>query len=252
MSLTSKPIFYHVSRSRENLGDAMCSPQRFFDVFKESPVQDILDIGEPPKASIVGGGGLLSDVFAPAVSKAASSELSVLWGAGSNVHGEDRFVCPVDLSKFTLVGVRDWKTQFSYVPCPSCLDDVFSTASPALHDIVVYSHHTYPIHLLKAAPTMMNNDISSLPQVVKFLQSGSVVLTNSFHGAYWAMLLGRRVVLFKPFSSRFYGFKWQPPICTDQKSLFSALKKTVVADGYLDECRSINRDFFAKVVSLLA
>jgi hypothetical protein len=229
----------------------MCSPRRFFDVFKDFRVEDILDISAPPKASVVGGGGLLSDVFASAVSKASLSTPSILWGAGSNVHGEDRFVCPVDLSKFTLIGVRDWGTRFHYVPCPSCLDDVFSINASPVHDIVVYSHHAYPISILKNSPRM-NNNAANMTEVVKFLLSGNVVLTNSYHGAYWAMLLGRKAILFKPFSSRFFGFKWQPPVCFDQKSLFSALSRTVTPDGYLDECRSINRAFFEKVVSLLA
>ena len=43
-------------------------------------------------------------------------------------------------------------------------------------------------------------------KTIEFIGSGDVVVTNSYHGAYWATLLGKVVVAF-PWASKFYGLK---------------------------------------------
>ena len=52
--------------------------------------------------------------------------------------------------------------------------------------------------------------------VVAFLGSGAVIVTNSYHGAYWATLLGRPTVLWNPWCSEIlllkYPLPWVGPV----------------------------------------
>jgi len=74
------------------------------------------------------------------------------------------------------------------------------------------------------------------------------VVTNSYHGAYWATLLGRRVVAI-PNMSKMYRFKHAPVIGRAQ----DWRKLAALAVAYpeaLAECRAANLAFFADVAAL--
>lgn len=57
---------------------------------------------------------------------------------------------------------------------------------------------------------MHNESPFGIVEVLKFLATGKVVLTNSFHGVYWSMLLKRRPVVFEPNSNRFMSISAAP------------------------------------------
>jgi hypothetical protein len=97
----------------------------------------------------------------------------------------------------------------------------------------------------------MSNRERSFSKVLDFLASGEVLLTSSYHGAYWGMLLNRKVILINVFSSKFHGFKHQPPIATEEgwKSKHSEAHNYPEA---LAECRNANLQFSEKVRDLLS
>lgn len=132
---------------------------------------------------------------------------------------------------FDLIGVRDPEnTQFETVPfrcvpCPSVmLHSLTATRGvEPTHDAVVYVQksriptrsRTYPV--LSNATDVQHN-VSKVPAVdplsipaagradeaVRFLGDGRCVVTNSYHGALWAILLNRPVVALDGWSSKFY------------------------------------------------
>jgi hypothetical protein len=51
-----------------------------------------------------------------------------------------------------------------------------------------------------------------------------VVVANTYHGAYWATLLGRRVIVAAPFSNKFFGFRHEPVIVRDMEEVGPAIK----------------------------
>jgi hypothetical protein len=248
-----KAEFFHVHRNHENVGDVVCCPQPYFPEFSGCEVKDISDLEVCGQSKVViGGGGLMHPAFTGSLCMATQAKVKILWGVGSNVHDSDRLTYPVNPSNFSLAGIRDFGTAWDYVPCPSCLDPVFDQPiMDPIHEIVVYSHHQVPIGLLHEVPRLTNCG-GSLKEAVSFLSSGQVVVTNSFHGAYWGMLLQRRVILYRPFSSRFLGFKFKPPVCSTRTSLFEALKVTRIHYDYKSECRLLNRQFAVKVMEALA
>jgi hypothetical protein len=90
-----------------------------------------------------------------------------------------------------------------------------------------------------------------LTKVLMFLSSGKTVLTNSYHGAYWALLMHRPVVIFHPFSNRFYGFKPKVSFADESNWQRQLAHAETPPKDYLDECRYLNVQFGRKVTRLL-
>lgn len=132
---------------------------------------------------------------------------------------------------FDLIGVRDPEdTQFEkpplrYVPCASVMLDALpkGQATDPLHEAVVYVQKSriptrslaYP--MLSNATDVNHNvskvasiDPQSIPaagtagRAVEFLATGATVVTNSYHGALWASMLNRAVVVLDGWSSKFH------------------------------------------------
>ncbi len=92
----------------------------------------------------------------------------------------------------------------------------------------------------------MKND-RPMAEIVAFLGSAEVIVTDSYHGVYWGTLLGRKVVAV-PYSSKFYGFR-HPPAYSRNRGLdwrAEALGVRVYPDA-LAECRSATREFYGRV-----
>ena len=180
--------------------------------------------------------------------------LPAAWGLGEslNVDRKGGFVLPYPkslpdyLNRFDLVGMRDYGTQYAWAPCPSCLLPGLELPSPPIHEIVIYEHKRIAIPI-DGFPRNTNagDDINS---VLAFLASGEVVITNSYHGAYWATLLGRRVLAI-PNMSKMYRFKHAPVIARPEgwKRLMDL---TVAYPGALSECRAATHAFYAEVLKL--
>jgi hypothetical protein len=74
-------------------------------------------------------------------------------------------------------------------------------------------------------------------------------VTSSSHGAYWATLLGRKVVGI-PTSSKFYSLHHPVPLShpADWQRFMKLARSYPDA---LEECRAANRTFFTKVMDEL-
>lgn len=253
-------VFHHLD---DNLGDKMSAPRRYFPWLAAGTVIDPWDhqVGPftPGDVAITGGGGLIRDVPGDPFHEnlrviASAAPFSVGWGIGHNHHfdrvnGSSR-AYPSYLAGFDLLGVRDWDAGFTWVPCVSCLDPGFTQVRPApAHELVLYAHwddHSDPE--ITGIPTMRNSE-KSFGRVLDFLSSGETVLTNSYHGAYWATLLGRKVVVVEPFSSKFHTFR-HPPAVASKHNWRSALAAARTYPGALDECRFANEQFAIRVRQL--
>ena len=83
--------------------------------------------------------------------------------------------------------------------------------------------------------------------VLDYLGSAEIIYTNSYHGAFWSLLLGREVIIPKssnPLSSKFYGLLKE----------FEEKEDCLVftpPDNYLEECRKITRGFCADVIRFI-
>jgi hypothetical protein len=239
----------------DNIGDMTCSPLDYFQFECPSYRYNFwnLCLGDTlyPKSApvILGGGGLFHkgeviDHFAQ-----SHKGMVVGWGLGKNRYREQVIPDYQGASNFALLGIRDWPSPYNWVPCVSCMSrcfDNYHDAEPK-HDFVVYEHRNRPL-FISDAPLMKNN-ASSLEDVIQFLCSGETVVTNSYHGVYWAQLLGRKVVAI-PFSNRFEGFRF-PPILVERESWREGVKLAKEPDtDFLSLCRHANLEFATRVSDL--
>lgn len=244
--------FSHIQDMR-NIGDQVCCPANYFDEFKTYPVKPIqnIEVDDSTDPIVFGGGGIFHGDVIPRL-EAFSKDTKrkrIIWGAGHNVHGETNPATsyPEFVKDFDLVGLRDYGNPFGYVPCPSCLHPSFDKLNHTITDIVVLEHFQHSIPLYDF-PRMSNCQPKwYMEHVCKFIGSALTVITNSFHGAYWALLMRKDVVIWKPFSSRFYGFKPEVKFADETNWKQVVIHFTWRENGYLEECRALNREFYKKV-----
>lgn len=244
-----------------NVGDWHCAPVRYFPELA-GPEVDVLQVtkGSLQGNVVVGGGGLIAATFSASMQTVADGRAEmdslVAWGIGEslNIDRAGGFVLPYNgrlpdyLDAFDLVGVRDFGTDYRWVPCVSCMSPQFDDPPPPTHEVVIYEHKRIPIPI--DGPPRMSNGVDSLDVALSFLASGEVVLTNSYHGAYWATLLGRKVVGI-PNMSKLYRLKHSPVLtrvehwkraCAVAKSHPEALQECRQATlVFRDEVRNLHK-----------
>lgn len=239
-------------RVADNVGDWHASPVDYFPFPLEVRRMHLRQLrpwhfGQP---MLVGGGGLL--FFAKRLRRMLARKRApmVAWGIGHNAHGESR----VDysghdyLAGFDAVGVRDVGAPWPLVPCVSCMSPLFDDDYPEEHELVVYAHERFPVGGDTAGlPTLGN--AADWPRVIRFLASARTVVTSSYHGAYWATLLGKRVVAV-PFSSKFHAMP-HPPTLAAPGQWAQALTQARSHAGALAACRAANRDYYRKAYAAL-
>ncbi|THF48083.1 polysaccharide pyruvyl transferase family protein [Allorhizobium terrae] len=272
------PLILNIHRSNtSNIGDIKSSPFNFFDV----PGWDIVrhDILESVNSNhraqweasfdaadcvVIGGGGLFGiDFFEPALNEAyrrrRPDQKFVTWGAGHNnyqVGSWREMKYNLDLIPFNydLIGLRDANQIYDWVPCPSCMDPAFDEYYEITEDVVFFKHietdlDEYTLSILPKNIRVIDN-YTSFHDVIKYLASAELVLTSSFHGAYWATLLGRRVVAF-PFSSKFYSLR-HPVALSDIQDWKRMAQQARTYPQALEECRGANIKFHQKFLDYLA
>lgn len=259
----------------KNVGDLFCAPAQYFPLgdrmeilgWKQSECQDVetrklwKEKFQEASTIVVGGGGLLcSDFFKPGLDYIFQEKNPdtrvVIWGAGHNewqLSDWRKIKCEIELPHpYDLIGVRDFGHQHEWVPCPSCLHPAFDAVTPPEHEVVLYAHEATLLNPKTRAvlptefPTLSNS--ADFETAIKFLSSGDLVLTDSYHGLYWATLLGRRVIAF-PTSSKFYDVKHAAPLC-DPRDWQRFANLAVRYPLALRECRDANTRFYEKVMQL--
>jgi hypothetical protein len=235
--------------NRSNTGDMSCPVANYFELPLPVVKADLCEVKRTDlnvACSIVGGGGLF--YFKNSLQYLCEHKQSPVigWGLGANDHDVTRPAYPDWISGFDLLAVRDWGTGLRWVPCPSCMSPLFDAPNPPQQEIVVLEHQDRPILL----PFPRIDNTCPMEELVQFLASGETVITNSYHGMYWASLLGRKVVVF-PFSSRFYGMRHPVTLC-DPAHWAAAVRSATGCTEALEECREANREFHAEVSGFIA
>ena len=201
----------------------------------------------PQAPVIVGGGGLY--FFNQELNRLTAQHHGpvIAWGIGHNTTfgTQPAFV---NESRFSLIGIRDWDAGLEWVPCVSCMApqiDVHRAKEPK-HDVVVFEHKDHPLG--QNDLPVLSNRCTDFDRVLEFLSSGQTVITNSYHGAYWSQMLGRRVVVVA-FSTRFLRFRFPLTIAKKEDALASVAQSRAHPEA-LEICRERNREFADKVSNL--
>lgn len=152
---------------------------------------------------------------------------------------------------YDLFGMREYVDPKHYVPCPSCMSGLFDRQYTIRHEAVLFANASdnirlrYPFAVI-GLPRFDNT--ASLERILDFLGSAETVVTNSFHGAYWATLLGRRVVCV-PYSSKFHHMKFPPAMSRDGAD-WRTLETRTYPEA-LEDCRAVNRAFYNRVMEAI-
>lgn len=195
----------HIRDSR-NAGDRFSSPLDYFDCGKRHAVA--ADMRRPPAvnpSAVVYGGGSIT--ASPDFRRWPCT--TIAWGVGHHErvrpwaeamqaeHERAAALCDLYFPRDLVPGF-----EARWTPCASCMHPVFDEPLPEpRHPVVRYSACRRIDVSNGAAPHMTNED-GTIEEAVRFLASGATVVTSSYHGAYWAHLLGRNVELV-PWGSKF-------------------------------------------------
>lgn len=190
----------------------------------------------------------------------AESNKVIIWGAGLDNYVGVKSILP-GLKNIHMVGIRDFGNGlYPYVPCVSCMSTLFDNfkSSTTNCSVKLYLHDDYSdpiLNDLQHIPFLSNRKVQSYRQAIEFLSDAEIILTNSYHGMYWATLLGKKVVALPwvtrdnriGYSQKFKTFQYQPIYCVDWKNYREYAKDAIQYPRALEECRGLNRSFFENV-----
>lgn len=258
---------------KNNAGDYYCAPHHYFKPLENKSL-DIFDFKSTDEkvrinfkeqiinnSLIIGGGGLLNRGSFELQMKlfeniSEKGKKTVLWGAGHNEKNKSNFgkvtAYNIDLSKFGLVGVRDYDMKYDWVPCVSCMNPIMETKNTIENETgLIYHKKTLKnkrlLKKLDNYPSISNT--INIEEIIDFISKTETIVTDSYHAMYWSMLLGKRVVAL-PNSSKFYSFKYKPAF-SDFENFEKEIKNAPLYTGVLEECREINMKFGKKVFDYL-
>lgn len=242
--------FLHL-RDTWNLGDRWCSPFDWFDWPEDAFAADIRKPVAAYDWAVLGGGKIFGGVSTyPGVNQDLRGR-HIAWGVStvqmfpfSLRYARARRLC-------RLVGSRDYGDRdYPWAPCPSCMSPEFDAPAAPEHDLVFYAHAgktgKQGLSIPDSIP-VLTNAATALPEALRFIASGRTVVTNSYHGTYWALLMGRNVLCI-PFSGKFARFRL-PPAYATPKNWLSRRHTAQAQPEMLALCRARTREFKDQVVA---
>ncbi|SHI85144.1 hypothetical protein SAMN02745181_1035 [Rubritalea squalenifaciens DSM 18772] len=253
-------IYNVFRRDESNAGDWYSPAFRYFPFLG----QETLDIAcdpapEEPAILIFGGGGLISPggSFKDIHRFFNDRHHCIGWGVGENwtINMDDGFYpkqplhYPEWLSNFKLLGLRDFCNPYEHVPCASCFHEAFDQDYEVQHEVGIYQHKR--MHLPKKGFPALSNNGADMNEKIAFIGSCETIVTNSYHGIYWALLLGKKVISV-PFASKFYGISPDLTHCPPWDIDIDAAQAPEDPKAYLRECRDLNKQFGKKVESYIS
>lgn len=248
-------VFVHKFKTK-NTGDLNICPKDYFSeyfsnfVTKKFDIDDFYYMNFIPNENrifIVGGGGLINqnDNWNRWITDLCNNHKTILWGVGDNQHNNCKINYEINLENAALAGFRDINTGYTYVPCVSCLSKLLDKRCEIKNNIVCVVHYEQLAEF--PYPTMYNNQ--DFEELISFISEGEIILTNTYHVAYWSMLMCKKVILFNIFSSKFKNFKYE--IKKYSGNIEKDIKNLKIHNNYLNECRKINLEFFEKVKEII-
>lgn len=231
------PIIHFVHRmDAMNAGDVASCPMRYFKWPLPAREHDIGDIDwrwfRAGDIVVIGGGGLFDcvETWNRNINRLLGTCGKVFaWGVGFNRHADSMVATKIDFGRFAMLTIRDRNhpSGFEWLPCASCMAiDGNLVGTEGTGECVVSQRD----HRVRHEGDRMVSSVS-MKTLVSFLARHSKVVTNSYHAAYWAGLIGKSVEL---------------------KDAGYSGKFDYMADVSLDEARRMNETFYRRVVEAMS
>ena len=202
---------------------------------------------------IVGGGGLINALneWNYSINKAIRlAGKSILWSAGYNSFlGKCKI--EIDFSRFTLKAIRDFNhsSGLRYVPCATCLSPLFMKQYDKKRRLGIVVHKNFKDVPEEIRGCQVIENTCSIEEMVSFIAESEVIVTSSYHAAYWSSLLKTKCVIFSVHSVKFEFFKYKPVVYSGniEKDILDAR----VYDNALSESQKDVSEFRDQIYHLI-
>lgn len=258
----SNPTIHFIHKYvTSNTGDRACGYYRYFlSSFQEyrCVVHDIshvhFSIIKNSDIVIIGGGGLLNALseWNYTINKVARiAKKSIIWSAGFNSKMTKNIKLHIEWNRFRLISIRDFRhpSNFQYVPCATCMIPYLNDTYEINREIGVVFHE-YKRNIpseFKKYDSIANS--SPLKDIINFIGSSEIILTNSYHAAYWSILMKKKCIIFSLESEKFNYFQYKPTLYTG--NLFADINNSVVYVNALQNCRLKVYGYLKDVMALI-
>ena len=180
-----------------------------------------------------------------------------IWGAGhnGNVDELEKIKYSKFMGDYRYVGLRDYFPdggKYDWAPCASCMHPALKTNYAIKNDIIWFEHKKQMIKDFGDDPIpRFVNSGDNIEQTMELLGSANIILTNSYHGAYWGILMGKRVVVVDSWSTKFHLMKHRPVFAGKKNQWREAVDRATVYQGAIDECRQATQTAWARIQGML-
>jgi len=224
-------------RQTENVGDRASSPATYLDFGGRVKTMDVgRYLKNPPTwvpdLLVVGGGVWRHDYQAISKRPELAGTAKVAWGVGVSRQNLSRSPLDAHVKKsegWDMYAHRDVGLEGRFLPCASCLHPAFDDPPAPSHEVVYFAHHWLaPLPACRGIGPYRTNRSDCIEEVVDFLASGEVIVTSSYHGAYWGRLLGRKVAMI-PRASKFFHLPPAPVSLAEHRELHHRYRAEVRA-----------------------
>ena len=248
-----------------NQGDKLCSPFDYFEAPEEViPINICHALPDFTKKDmvVIGGGGLIdySAKWNRRIEKVFEQAGSVfIWGAGYNRHYDTLDHPSLDLWKHQynpnhFIGLRDYTSSFQWVPCVTCMHPEFDyeLVGDVSGTILHLRHPDRP----KQDYSNTVSNLEPFDTIIDTIREHKYILSETYHGTYWSLLLNKSVALLAPFSTRFDGFPFplsrmesvKGYASIDYQGDYSARFQRSWA--FLDEARKLNNHAYTRFLRI--
>lgn len=167
------------------------------------------------------------------------------------------------LHGFDLQGHRDFGMEFTYdwVPCASCMHPFFQKYKRVLPTKKIGAFYNFKMFKIRGLDEedYMSNEGYDLDEKLKFISNYEFIISNSYHGVYWAQLLNKKVICL-PVKYSLLNFRYSPLYLKKKHFRIAKLDDAIKLDknifdmcdntpGLLDESIEANNEFFKKVIN---
>jgi len=246
-----------------NTGDMNCGPELYFHEFIENytcffhTIENVVfNIIDKNDWVIIGGGGLLNCY--PLAQSSINHILQlcdhvIFWSGGHNSHfpldlNYWKANLEIDYARFYLFACRDWDFNgLRFCPCVSCMMKGLSENYDIVRRIGILEHYEFPIIEFEEFNYERRNNSLHIKALLKFIGSSEVIITNTYHGAYWSMLMGKKVIITNMFSDKFDYFQYAPVRYSG--NLEADIEKARNFPDVLSEYRNINIAFKEEILN---
>lgn len=190
----------------------------------------------------------------------------IAWSAGFNTHDKQWFqgtdFPTISMDKFSMLSIRDYQhpSGIEWLPDPSAAaipKDFLKSQQNTIRKYGVIEHKDLPIKGIGYIEDRIKNS-ESLYNILKFICESEVVITNSYHCAYWSILLQRKTIVINKWSTKFNYFKYKPEFIESKNEdavpvelLENASKVAQIYVNAYAEAVSMNDAYFERVKKLI-